>query len=34
MLAWWRIDASEHQARKVDRQLCDQADAIFVRLRG
>jgi protein-tyrosine-phosphatase len=30
MLAWWGIDASEHQPRKVDRRLCDRAGAIFV----
>ena len=30
MLAWWGIDAAEHQPTKLDRRLCDQASAIFV----
>jgi protein-tyrosine-phosphatase len=30
MLRHWGIDASRHCPRQVDRELCDQADAIFV----
>jgi protein-tyrosine phosphatase len=30
MLRHWGIDASGHCPRQVDRELCDQADAIFV----
>lgn len=30
MLAWWGIDAAEHQPTKLDRRLCDQASTIFV----
>jgi protein-tyrosine-phosphatase len=30
MLACWRIDASAHRARQLDRRLCEEATAIFV----
>jgi protein-tyrosine-phosphatase len=30
MLAWWGIDAAEHQPTRMDRRFCDQASAIFV----
>jgi protein-tyrosine-phosphatase len=30
MLQWWGLDASGHIPRKIDREICDQVDAIFV----
>jgi protein-tyrosine-phosphatase len=30
MLRWWGIDASKHRPRRIDRALCDRADAIFL----
>lgn len=30
MLRLWRIDASAHRPRRIDRELCDRADAIFL----
>jgi protein-tyrosine-phosphatase len=30
MLRHWGIDAGEHCPRQLDRQLCDQASAVFV----
>ena len=30
ILRWWGLDASGHTPRKIDRELCEQADAIFV----
>lgn len=30
MLRFWGIDASSHQPRRIDRGLCDRADAIFL----
>jgi len=30
MLRWWGLDASGHTPRRIDRELCDHAGAIFV----
>ncbi len=30
MLQYWSIDASGHRPRRLDRALCDEADAIFL----
>jgi len=30
MLTWWRIDASRHKPRHIDRALCDRASFIFL----
>jgi protein-tyrosine-phosphatase len=29
-LAYWGIDAKQHKPRRINREICDQADAIFL----